>query len=136
MPITGHIWTAEERKVAKRFARSLGETRLQFSRELTNRPTASAEDVVDILVQQKRELAWVAGYFDVKKPDIIQFFRSQRPIKADLRLTYLSKTSADELKAALESYFTQVSSVSSANPSRAVVAVGLRHCKYSRLLFI
>ena len=117
MPITGHTWTAEERKSAKSFARSLGEARLQFARELTNRRTASAEDVVDILVQQKRELSWVAGYFDVKKPDIIQFFRSQRPIKADLRLTFLSKNSADELKTVLESYFTQVSSLTSANPS-------------------
>ena len=91
MPITGHTWSVAERKAAKSFARSLGETRLQFARELTNRPTASAEDVVEILVQQMREPAWVAGYFDVKKPDIIKFFRNQRPVKADLRLTSLSK---------------------------------------------
>lgn len=108
MPVTGHTWTAEERKAAKDFARSLGESRLQFARTLTNRPTASAEDVVDILVQQKRELAWVTGYFDAKKPDIISFLRSQRPFKADLRLTCLGKTSANELTAVLESYFTQV----------------------------
>lgn len=117
MPITGHTWTAEERKAAKRFARSLGEARLQFARQLTNRPTASAEDVVDILAEQKRELAWVAGYFDVKKPDIISFFRSQRPIKADLRLTFLSKTSAEELQVVLGSYFTQVVKLISANTS-------------------
>lgn len=124
MPITGHTWSAEERKAARSFARSLGEERLQFARELTNRPTASAEDVVNILVQQKRELAWVAGYFDVKKPDIIKFFRSQRPIKADLRLTSLSKTSAEELKDVLGSYFAKVVNLISANTSYCTM---LRH---------
>ena len=124
MPITGHTWSVAERKAAKSFARSLGETRLQFARELTNRPTASAEDVVEILVQQKREPAWVAGYFDVKKPDIIKFFRNQRPVKADLRLTSLSKMSADELKNVLGSYFSQVTNLISPNRSRCNL---LRH---------
>lgn len=104
----GHTWTAHERKVAKSFARSLSAPRLQIAQQLTNRPTASAEDVVDILVQHKQELTSVAGHFGVSKPDLIKFFRSQRQTKADLHLTSLSKSSPEELKAVLESYFTKV----------------------------
>lgn len=106
-----HTWTAHERKVAKSFARSLSAPRLQFAQQLTNRPTASAEDVVDILAQHKQELTSVAGHFGVTKPDLIKFFRSQRQTKADLHLTSLSKSSPEELKAVLESYFTKVANL-------------------------
>ena len=108
MPATEHTWTTAERQAARRFARSLPDERLETARDLTGRAAASAEEVVDVLAKHKQELSRVAGTFRINKPDIVKFLRTERPNKADLRLTVLSNTSPEELKAVLESYFTQV----------------------------
>lgn len=102
-----HTWTAGERNAAKVFARSLPEGRVDTARTRLRCPYGSVEEMVDIISQNREDLSRLGVEFEIKKPDIIRFFRNLRPA-ADLRLTSLNNATVEELRAALWSYLSQV----------------------------
>ena len=98
-------WKSAERQRAKAFAESLDSSRLQAARTRENKPHATAEEIVESLAKNREELRRVLIVFDVKKPDMVSFFRGLRPL-LDIRRTKLANTPVAELELFLLSYFT------------------------------
>ena len=101
------VWKAAERKGAKAFAKSLEHTRLQAARDKVDKPSWSAEEIVDFLADRKEDVQRLYVVFAVTKPDIQAYFRSLKPSE-ELVLGKVDGLQVDELKTILLSYFTQV----------------------------
>ncbi|KAL0042646.1 hypothetical protein WJX79_006370 [Trebouxia sp. C0005] len=101
-----HTWRSAERSAAKEFARSLGQEHLEIARAFHNTPHASADDIVDHLVNRREELSRLATVFEFRKKDIVAFFRNRVPA-TDLDVGVLTNTPVPALHNILYSYLTK-----------------------------
>lgn len=106
--LPSHTWTGAERRATAEFARSLSETRLDCARKLLHLPSASADELVCRLREDREQLSRLFRVFGVTKPDIVRFFRQLKPSEHVLSQSQLRSQSKEVLGAWLLSYFTQV----------------------------
>lgn len=104
-----HTWTAVEKAGVLAFVRCLPEQRIDKARKhMSWSPSATVEDIVDILSTGKEDFERLHHAFEYTKADVVHFFEEQVD-STYLIVSKLRNGNVEQGRAWLASYITQVS---------------------------